>query len=310
MTGAEVPDVYEAIRLLAGVDPSTWTGTLHLHLGGKTGETLYACGCIPALRETLPRARLALYLHPHYLGVVPGIAPQAQPDEVWGYPGPWGPGTVAEQVLLCLRRVMTQQGRKFWGGPEGVHVCLYAGHGRYLAPFYLQFARSALGLPRGAWQRPTWQPTRRLTALDDLALVFPTANEHSGTTRGLPVTPPQWGVLAAELRKRGLHPVATGNPDDGRPEMPGWSWLETGDVTRVLELLTRARVVVGPNSGITWASLLIAPGAVTMFDWQRTHERLYEFPMCIEDGVVDPARHFQIPGAEFSIEKLRAALSR
>jgi hypothetical protein len=294
----------DAVRQVCGVEPASWRGTLHLHLGGKTGETIYASGCFPAIRQVAPFARIALHLHPHYLPVVPGL--EQRPDEAIGYEPPFPEPTVALQVTGCLRRII--EGRpRWWGDISDLHTSLYMGHGAVAGPFYRQFHRSALGLPQGSWRRPGWDPPAVESDLGDrgLALVIPTANEHAGI-RELPVGPADWRELAAEVRARGLLPAATGHPDDGCPDMPGWTWIHTGNVISVLELLYYARRVVGPNSGIVWSALLLCPGRVTMFDWQRTHERLYDFADCPE--VVDQARHFQLPGGRFNVESLRRAL--
>lgn len=273
-------DVTDALRSF-GLDADTWTGTYRCYVVGKTGEALFSLGCVPGLRYLLPKARLVWHLADHYAPVVDCVDPLYRPDAVETHEG----------ALDCGRLVGIGYDEKH----NELMANAYRTHSWYRcdsqlaarrAPFYLMFAE-ALGLPTALYERP-----RSSGRLHDgkIALAFPTANVDS-RIRQLPVSPATWATLAQRAQDAGLAPIATGHRDDGVPEMPGWTWDDSPGIAPVLGAITKAQWVVGLNSGIVFAAILLGPsnGYVSMVD--PLGMLLYQFGGM--HGVVDGARHRQ-----------------
>jgi hypothetical protein len=279
-------DVTDALRSF-GLDADTWTGTYRCYVVGKTGEALFSLGCVPGLRFLLPKARLVWHLADHYAPVVDFVDELYRPDAVEDIALPdeeWG-------ALDCGQLIGIGYDEK----RNELAANAYRTHSWYLCdpqladrrtPFYLMFAK-ALGLPASLYERP-----RSSARLYDgsIALAFPTANVHS-RIRQLPVSPAVWATIADRAQDAKLAPVATGRRDDGAPEMPGWAWDDSPGVAPVLHAITRAQWVVGLNSGIVFAALLLGPGSghVSMID--PLDMLLYRFGEM--HGIVDGARHRQ-----------------
>lgn len=288
---------------------------LHLHLGGKTGEIVYASGAFPAIRQRWPGARLILHIHPHYLSVLPGL--RHQPDEVVAYQVTCPDDLLAVQVTACLRREHRARGNQpLTVTPTAdIEVLAYGLHQREASlpraerrPFYALF-QAAADAAEYPYERPAWGQPYALPPTS--VVVLPTGNIHTGGARQIDIPAAEWARLAGELAAFGLEAVATGHRDDPRPLMPGWRWLETDDPAVVLDELRRAGAVLGLNSGITFAACQIAAGTVTMLDTQGRPE--YLFGKMYEGRVLDPMRHLQIPwavAAEDMIGTVRRALLR
>lgn len=291
-------NVTDALRSF-GLDPDTWTGTYRCYVVGKTGEALFSLGCVPGLRYLLPKARLVWHLADHYAPVVDFVDELYRPDAVEGIALPAGTSwaeqirkaVVHEGALDCERLI----GIGYDEDRDELATNAYRTHSWYWwdsqvagrrTPFYLMFAE-ALGLPVSLYERP-----RSSGRLHDgnIALAFPTANVHS-RIRQLPVSPATWEKIADRALDAELVPVATGRREDGALEMPGWTWDDAPGVRPVLHAITKAQWVVGLNSGIVFAALLLAPGSgyVSMVDPQDM--LLYSFDSM--HGIVDGTRHRQ-----------------
>lgn len=301
-------NVTDALRA-RGIDAQTWPGTYHVYVVGKTGEALFSLGCVPGLRYLLPRARLIWHLAEHYAPVIDFVDPLYRPDAIEGIALPPSAEGWAEQIrlavvhegILSCERII---GIVYDDARDELATNVYRTHAWYWwdpqaagrrTPFYLCFAE-AMGLPVALYERP-----RSVGRLSDgnIALAFPTANVHS-KIRKLPIKPATWARLARMAEDAGLAPIATGRSDDGAIEMPGWTWDDSVGVTPVLHAIHGAQWVLGLNSGIVFAALLLGPGSghVSMVDPQGM--LLYSFGAM--PGIVDPNRHRQV-----SVHPLRNA---
>lgn len=292
---------------------AAFAGSYHLHIGGKTGETMLAAASLPAIRRVLPHASIVWHLHPHYRALVEGLAPW--PDAVicdpW-YTDKWPAAPLGRQVTEGLRwahawvqagggRGFVVEGNAGSPGARGaeLHTSLYRTHTvRPALPFYRMFARAA-GVEGCDLVRPEWigRPTiagKLAATFGPIALVFVVGNTHTGGANRIDLEPEQWEALAKRCRGMGIEPCATGHKDDAPPpEMPGWTWITPDDPSGVLEILTLAERVIGLNSGITFAAALLSPGIVTMLDTQEGRPE-YLFAPMVADGILEP-RHVQIP---------------
>jgi hypothetical protein len=264
VTSGVVRPLGEVVRGALGAEPADWSGSLHLHMPGKSGEVFFLGGVLPELRRQAPKARLVLHVLAPYDRVAHGGAHAF--DEVQVVSSTWE-GPLAEQVAV-------QNYRDMWGGfaVDGgdLRVNPFRSHRWFLGdplvsdgPLYLAFA-DAVGCPRSRYVLPAWGSEG-----DDgwapFVLAFPTANPHSSRRGGLPFGPEEWAELARLARARGLEPLAQGHGDDGRPCLPGWSWLDAS-LPELFARLTRAAVVIGPNSGVVWAACALSPGRVLLLD--------------------------------------------
>lgn len=293
-------DIHEACRSF-GLDPDEWSGTMRVYCVGKTGEALFSLGLVPGLRYLLPRARLAWHVAPHYQPAFKLVEATWQPDEVHDHQLPPGTDSWAERVRRAAVGEGLQDCERIVGivfdeERNEIACNLYRTHFWYFwddqragrrTPFYLAFAEAA-GLPV-----PLYEPPRPIERQQDggIVLAFPTANEHS-KLRILPLTPAEWGRLADAAEAAELAPVATGRPEDGRPEMPGWTWDESTGVAPVLAAVARSQWTFGLNSGIVFSALLLGPwtGHVSMVDPQAMP--IYDWSWM--HGVVDGTRHRRI----------------
>jgi hypothetical protein len=275
-------------------DPATWDGTYFVHIAGKTGETLYSFGMVPALRELLPCARLVWRVARHYAPVVARVTGPFQPEIQWLE------DEHDHDVSNFSERIRQQAvedqpiGIRMTG--NDLHVNLYRTHfwysrdtetsGKWI-PFYLAFCEAA-GVPVDMWRVPE---TIRLRQ-GDVALAFPTANEHSPRVRELGYGADVWASLAQLARRYGCEPIANGRPGDGNVTLPGWESHDALGIERVLDWISRAQWVVGLNSGIVFAAMLLGPesGGIYMVDPQNLP--IYFFAAMPQ--VCDPARHVQV----------------
>lgn len=295
--------------LLAAFGPDfpahAWTGEYHLHLGGKTGETIYAAAVYPLIKAVCPRARIVLHVHPAFREVALAVRPK--PHAVLCLPW-WtaGLGAVADQVSYGLRMASGWIGNAVRVVGSNLHTCLYRTY-RGTEPFYRLFAQAA-GV-EGEMNQPAWA---RKIAAPRSALVFASGNKHTGGAREISLTPNQWADLAMLVRDNDLVPFTTTAPGDPQLTMPGWTTVETDKPEEIVDLLRNARRVVGLNSGIVFAAALWASGRVTMLDTQTKQRRpAYAFEPMMADGMIDE-HHVQIPWeqAEGNLyETVRKALS-
>lgn len=255
-----------AIKRLAKHEPLTWDGEYHIHCVGKTGELIYLSGALPDLREQAPRARLVLHTMEAYRPVVEGLHERFDGAVYWHLVS--GAGSLSDQVTTHYSMSHAGWIRAYEGGGLQVHAYwTHAHHARRLnqppCPFPVAFAQ-ALGARHYRW------PSGWGVAVGDeprsIALALRTANYGSSMRGRVPFSDEQWGLLAAALRLRGLRPMMTGRADDGPTvPAPGWEWLE-GDVTVALESVKRSGYVLGLNSGMVFAALVLSDAAVVMLD--------------------------------------------
>lgn len=298
--GAPVPvvprghdDLTTAIKSI-GQDPEKWSGTYHLHLGGKTGEVIFATGILPSIRKILPKAKLVLHVVAHYLPVIERCT--IKPDDVVTY-APMPGRAVFDQVVNSVIQMRNAHPSIAMHGSD-LATSLYRKHpwpshallptSPEFTPFYRMFAHGA-GV--NGYDKPGWET--KSEGESPIALAFPTSNPHSGSTSSIPLTPQSWERLADVLKCRGIRPIANTFKEDPKLLPAGWSPMD-GSVSEVLELLTKAKFVIGLNSGITFAGVLLSPGRVVMVDYQK--KPFYDFGNMISDGVVRPADHVQIDG--------------
>lgn len=288
----ELPTIREVI---AAFRPAS----LHLHLPGKTGEVLAALGLVPALRLALPeKTVVVLHTLPHYVPLATQVDHRQRPDRVEAIELAPMAHSFADTVAVTA----FDHGFPGFGvfGDE-LHVCLNRTHPHFLhggavshPPFIGAFA-DAVGVHRAAWEPPAWVPTASGTS----ALALPTANAHSSKRRRLPLYPADWKALATVLRVRGLRPLATGHPSDGKPELPGWDW-EDLSLIETVTVAVSAAFVVGHNSGITWTATLAGSGDVVMLD-DAPHEpavaALYD-PVHMRPWIRPPRRLFYATGED------------
>jgi len=315
--GAEVvtmteldPEFISAIARVHNESPASWSGDLHLHIPGKSGELFFSLGVLPALREALPQANIIFHTLRHYFPVILGTV--IRPDGATFYDDETEWGLVDEMPLLLKGQVATSKTGYvgfLTGGGNTLHVNLYRTHPFYTidpltsasdAPFYRCFM-DAVGLSTAVYCPPQWtsepQLVKRINAkrADErpIALVLSVANAHATGWREMPLTSLGWAELAKQCEQQGLQPVMTAHKDDPRIEAPGWLWYESSDLLEVMTLLSLCQRVAGMNSGLVFSATQIAPGEVTMFDPRQ--EPLYDFGGMVGDLVIDPLRHVQVP---------------
>ena len=267
----------EAVRSGLGVSPGSWAGDLNVVAPGKAGEVLFLTGALPALRRQLPKATITLHTLAPYVPVALGAS--ARFDEVRPLEVPGGPDLLAQRVSAA---VYDHAYPGYGVFRDQLWVSAFRAHpwspvrpsGVKPGPFFFSFC-DALGCSRDQYVLPGWAASPDGAPL---ALAFPTTNIHSSRRGRLPFSPRQWEELAARARVKGLEPVATGRPEDGDLELPGWEWRDAG-IEEVLSLLGRSAFVLGGNSGITFAACALSPGRVLMLDeiGSAAPDLLYDF---------------------------------
>lgn len=275
----------QAIRDL-GREPATWDGELRVHTHGKTGEALFLTGAFPAVRKVAPRCRIVVQTYPHYVPVFRGAV--HRPDRVELH---------APDAPLLSRRWffgLRASGDALETNAFSAHPIM--GNAETGAtPFYRLFSE-ALGVdayeaPEWHWPEKTEEMRRRMGGR--VALAVPLS-----VNGRVHAAPGEWAETAASLEGRGIAPFVCTHPHDVHDawrETPGWAPLETTDVSEVLSSLPLCTHVLGVNSGLVFAALLLSPGRVTMLD-DRNGRGHYRFSPAMErDAVVHPSRHAQVP---------------
>ena len=235
----------DIVRRALGKPASVFGGTYRLMCGGKLGEVFFAAALLRDLRGQLPRARIVLDCWPGYAFVANSLRQRFDAVEC------------SHSSLYCRGGIYKARNEVamslFRGSP------IFPGKLSVSAPFYKVFARSAgarsISIPtfaKGAPQEP-------------LALALPTMNRNASARGRLPFDADGWAQLAEELRAAGLRPVATGASRDGAPKMPGWHWANGGRQD-VVQLVQRAQVVIGGNSGIVFMAGAMGKDVVMLND--------------------------------------------
>jgi hypothetical protein len=252
------PTTFSAV---IGKNLEAWNGTVDIHIAGKAGELLLLLGWIPALRRTLPRAKIVLHTLAPYAELVRWVAPACQPDETIAVPPKHA--SVAESAVLLARTV---HGLNFSASGNTISVNPYYLHGTAETSWVQAFG-DAVGVGGSRWTKPEW--VRKPAQAEPYALALASSNAHSSRRRILPFTPAQWEELAGVLTKRGLRCLATGSPEDPRPpSMPSWEWVDC-PLVEAVSLAVNAHYVVGWQSGMTVAAAAMGKARVALIDEVR-----------------------------------------
>lgn len=264
----------EATRRLTGEDASSWSGALHVHHPGKTGELLTFFGFLPEIRRQLPLATLHLHTLRHY-GILTA-AFENEFDIVSCQEHSSSLVRSASEAFAYVEGVSNAAG--FLLLEDGIHVNPYRTHYWYKSGIvssgsYFRAYAEAVGVDFLSWKKPQCF----LPKTEPVALALVSANTHSATRRLLPFTANQWTELSKLAKSKKLRPIATGHFEDPKPEsMPGWEWIDC-DLLQAVKYMVSAKWVVGHNSGMVWAPCFLGSASVIMLDGspQAGHSRLY-----------------------------------
>lgn len=282
-----MPCDIEKVVAVVSSDPRRWAGEVRVYIAGKTGEVLFSCGLIPALRQVLPRATLTWVVGAHYHPVFDFVRPDCRPDAVETYPVPTT-GTLASRISTAVvsdpfafRGIALDRDLPAW--QDVIRVNLYRTHPWYSAdkqksplhlPFYKMFAE-ALGLPKTCWRNPA-----TAYAAPTMPVAFVSGDEHARLAR-VPLMGETWARIGPGL--------GIGHSDDGDFDIAGWTKYRGLDLGYVLEQLSYASFVIGPNSGIVFAALLLTAPKVPVvmidsvcaprYEWSRMPEVVRDRPV-------------------------------
>lgn len=288
--------IAHAVSTFYGKGSSRWKGPLHIRCVGKTGETLYAHGVIPALRQVLPQAQIVWHSLERYLPVRHRLLPEFHADVYT----PLEPGEGETTALIVQDTVIKHAHSGYDVRDDGLWVDIYRTHPWYVwdvaaravgnqgLPFYRLFA-TAVGLLPGDYRFP--QPVERIRGYR-VALVLPATNEHCAV-RSLRFSPKLWKQLAKRWYNLGLQPVVNVFCEDAQCDPAildaGFTPNTGTGYDTVLDLVSHAGVVLGLNSGMTFAHMLLGPQNAETFMVDPQGMPIYSFARM--RGLVGEKRH-------------------